>query len=221
MFSVRALLLPIFLLLGFAAVVLLPSGCPAAPAAPNEAVGDLSREDVVAPETGHEGANRNLAQETFDEDQPPPDANCPRPEQLFDEEQPPRDANCPRPEKLFDEDQPPHDANCPRPEHLFDEDQPPPGPNRPRPERPFDEERPRLSSNPSTGPVEIRYGSAELRVDVFDVTGRRIATLTGAGGSASWDGRNTNGASVSRGIYFARVISAREGFPKVVRITRR
>jgi hypothetical protein len=219
MFSVRPFL-PIFFLIGFAAIVFLPSASPAAPAAPSEEVGDLYREDLVAPETWHEGASPHLIQKIFDQDLPPRDANCPRPERTFDADQPPRDANCPRPERTFDADQPPPDANCPRPERVFDADQPAPGPNRPRPERPFDEDLPRLSSNPSTGPVEIRYGSAELRVDVFDVTGRRIASLTGAGGSVSWDGRNTNGVSVSRGIYFARVISAREGSAKIVRITR-
>lgn len=203
MFAVRPILLAVFILIGFAAVASLPGESPAAPSSPGESVEDLDRKDVVAPEIGHDGANRPRPERTFDEDQPPPGANRPRPERTFDEDQPPPGANRSRPERTFDEDQPPRDAY------------------QPRPERTFDEEQPRLSSNPSTGPVEIRYGSGELRVDVFDVTGRRIANLMGAGGTASWDGRDTNGCRVGRGIYFARVLPAREGSAKVVRITRR
>jgi hypothetical protein len=184
MFTVRALLLPIFVLIGFAAAFL-PSESSAAPGPPSEVVSDLYRDDLVAPETELEGANRK------------------------------------RPQRVFDEDQPELGANRPRPERPFDEGRPERGANRPRPERPFDEDQPRLSTNPSTGPVEIRYGSTELRVDVFDVTGRRIATLSGAAGTASWDGRDTSGRTVARGIYFARVLAAQEGSPKVVRITRR
>ena len=202
MFSVRALLLPLFVLIGFAAAFL-PSESFAAPGPPSEVVGDLYRDDLVAPETELEGANRK------------------RPQRVFDEDQPGLGANRPRPERPFDEDQPGPGANRPRPERPFDEERPGPGANRPRPERPFDEDQPRLSSNPSTGPVEIRYGSTELRVDVFDVTGRRIAVLSGAAGTASWDGRDTSGRTLARGIYFARVLAAQEASPKVVRIMRR
>ena len=75
MFSVRPILLSIVILTGFAAAFFLPSESSAAPAPPSEGVGDLEREDVIAPESGHDGANRPRPERTFDVDPPPPGAN--------------------------------------------------------------------------------------------------------------------------------------------------
>jgi hypothetical protein len=69
--------------------------------------------------------------------------------------------------------------------------------------------------------VQIRYGSEDFRVDVFNVTGRRIATLAGVSGTVSWDGRDSTGRRVGYGVYFARVLTAGESSAKVVRIMRR
>ena len=51
---------------------------------------------------------------------------------------------------------------------------------------------------------------AASRVDLFDVTGRRVRTLAArelpAGASVlPWDGRDDAGASLRRGVYFARL----------------
>jgi hypothetical protein len=48
------------------------------------------------------------------------------------------------------------------------------------------------------------------RIDVFDITGRRVTTLVDANLApghyrASWDGRNDQGAPVGNGVYFARL----------------
>jgi flagellar hook assembly protein FlgD len=67
--------------------------------------------------------------------------------------------------------------------------------------------------NPFTHSVSLSYGlpvSAKVRVDIFDVAGRRLATLVNkeqpAGfHSVKWDGRDSNGSRVAPGIYFSRV----------------
>ena len=59
--------------------------------------------------------------------------------------------------------------------------------------------------------VELELSeAAAVRVELYDVSGRRVRTLadrTMAGGvtAISWDGRDGNGAPVGGGVYFARV----------------
>jgi hypothetical protein len=73
--------------------------------------------------------------------------------------------------------------------------------------------------NPFAEATTIRFDApsqgARVRLDVFDVTGHRVATLLdrfviGAGQTASWDGRLESGAAAPAGIYFARLTSANE-----------
>ena len=64
--------------------------------------------------------------------------------------------------------------------------------------------------NPSRGAVAFsRAGTAPAALEVFDVAGRRLATLrptTGADGGQrwSWDGRDDSGRRVGPGVVFAR-----------------
>jgi len=63
----------------------------------------------------------------------------------------------------------------------------------------------------SRAPGSIRFSGPATRapLDVFDLLGRRIATLDpfalGDGAEWRWDGRDRDGRSAMRGVYFARV----------------
>ena len=68
--------------------------------------------------------------------------------------------------------------------------------------------------NPSSGDVSVRYGvpadGTPVRVRVYDAAGRRVRTLVSAPRpagpeTATWDGRDDQGASVAAGVYFYRV----------------
>jgi hypothetical protein len=69
--------------------------------------------------------------------------------------------------------------------------------------------------NPFNPTTEIRFSipsTSRVSLDVFNVTGQRIVTLVDeilAAGQHSvvWDGRDTDGNSVSSGIYFYRIVS--------------
>ena len=75
-----------------------------------------------------------------------------------------------------------------------------------------------MNSNP---PGSARAGEAEsqdlpvrspVRVEVFDLAGRRVATLVDgiqpAGRhSRAWDGRNSRGVRASAGVYLCRMIA--------------
>jgi len=72
--------------------------------------------------------------------------------------------------------------------------------------------------NPSTGTTRIRFDlpkPSDVRIDLFDVTGRLVRTLLDerelpAGTwEAAWDGRGRNGAPTAAGIYFYRMRAAR------------
>ncbi|MEZ5064200.1 MAG: FlgD immunoglobulin-like domain containing protein [bacterium] len=71
----------------------------------------------------------------------------------------------------------------------------------------------RVSPNPFGSETAIRYATAHagrVRVDLFDVTGRRVRTLLDAWQAAgdvqtSWDGRDSEGAATPAGVYFVRV----------------
>lgn len=78
----------------------------------------------------------------------------------------------------------------------------------------------RAYPNPSFGPVAIEAGSTRLTVDVYDVSGRKVVSLTGASGRTAWDGRDDRGQTVSSGVYFARVTAPQDGIQKTVRLVR-
>lgn len=59
--------------------------------------------------------------------------------------------------------------------------------------------------NPASGDVTFRTeGDGPLRVEVFDLTGRRIRVLEGSG-SLVWDGRDASGVAVPPGVYLCRI----------------
>ena len=72
--------------------------------------------------------------------------------------------------------------------------------------------------NPFNPKTVIEYGlarDAQVNLAIFDVGGRRVRTLRAgyeAAGrhEAMWDGRDENGAAVSSGVYFYRLVSAGE-----------
>ncbi|MBU8920541.1 MAG: T9SS type A sorting domain-containing protein [Bacteroidales bacterium] len=67
--------------------------------------------------------------------------------------------------------------------------------------------------NPFNPTTEIRYSLAfgcHVRLDIYNILGQRVATLVDCSQergyrTARWDGKNTNGASVSSGIYFYKL----------------
>ena len=69
------------------------------------------------------------------------------------------------------------------------------------------------SPNPSLDRVELRYElpqAAQVKLRIYDVSGRAVATIIDAerpAGShgASWDGRDAVGTRVGAGVYFARM----------------
>ena len=72
--------------------------------------------------------------------------------------------------------------------------------------------------NPFRGQAEFSYGlphGGRVRLDVYDVRGRRVASVVDrvdiAGwGSVVWDGRDTAGREVGSGTYFVRLQSGGE-----------
>ena len=81
-----------------------------------------------------------------------------------------------------------------------------------RPELTFD----RPSPNPASGSLTLRYAlprAGDVRLAVFDITGRRVRELVSrtepAGAHAvRWDARDARGQTVSAGVYFARLAVA-------------
>jgi hypothetical protein len=76
------------------------------------------------------------------------------------------------------------------------------------------------SANPARGAVEFaRPGSSAAAVDLFDVGGRRLATLTptalGARTLWRWDGRDGDGRPVPAGMVLARVRGERGAVARV------
>lgn len=69
-----------------------------------------------------------------------------------------------------------------------------------------------LQVAPARGSVRFSGPSLRAPLDVYDVLGRRIVTLepfaSGDGSEWRWDGRDRDGRSVQRGVYFARVRGA-------------
>jgi Zn-dependent metalloprotease len=78
--------------------------------------------------------------------------------------------------------------------------------------------KPRLAfygsrSNPVAGPSEIAFqipGSARVRIDLYDVSGRLVRTIADESFDAgvhavAWDGKDARGQSASSGIYYCRM----------------
>jgi len=67
--------------------------------------------------------------------------------------------------------------------------------------------------NPFRGATELAYtlaSDADVRLEVFDLAGRRVRTLqsgrvTAGTHRAAWDGRDDRGASLAAGVYMARL----------------
>ncbi|MCE9627963.1 MAG: T9SS type A sorting domain-containing protein, partial [Candidatus Eisenbacteria bacterium] len=67
--------------------------------------------------------------------------------------------------------------------------------------------------NPSPGGTRLRYTlpvAAEVALDVLDVTGRYVATVSQGAAAAGehtviWNGRDASGARADAGLYFARL----------------
>lgn len=74
--------------------------------------------------------------------------------------------------------------------------------------------------NPCRGQTEIDFSLATpgpVRMDVLDVSGRRVATLVhgvqpAGRQSVHWDRRGDNGARAASGLYFVRFVGASESF---------
>jgi hypothetical protein len=77
--------------------------------------------------------------------------------------------------------------------------------------------------NPSSGPVSFvrGAGAAATALDVYDLAGRRVATLEPSFGNGAiswtWDGHDVRGARAAAGTFFAR---PRDGSAPALRITR-
>ncbi len=74
------------------------------------------------------------------------------------------------------------------------------------------------SPNPFGSSTEVRVGlphEADVRLDVFDVAGRRVASRDAGRMNAGWvrigfDGRDDRGRALASGVYFYRVTAGRE-----------
>jgi hypothetical protein len=68
--------------------------------------------------------------------------------------------------------------------------------------------------NPFAGETDIRFGlpqDADVHIDVFDVTGRRVAGDVVRGAARGWQSYRldaTGAASLRSGVYFVRVSTA-------------
>lgn len=70
-----------------------------------------------------------------------------------------------------------------------------------------------IAPNPTTGVARLEYElsrPAEVRIGVYDVTGRLIRTLVDSPQAAGmhpvlWDGRNRDGSDAPSGLYFVRI----------------
>lgn len=70
----------------------------------------------------------------------------------------------------------------------------------------------RVAPNPFNPTTTLQFDlprAGEVRLTVYDISGRRVATLVdrfleAAAGTSTWDGRSGAGREVPSGIYFAR-----------------
>jgi hypothetical protein len=82
--------------------------------------------------------------------------------------------------------------------------------------------RPNPFASQSTIQYAVPSPGAEVRIDVFDVSGRRVRTLVQGAippgrHSVTWDGRDGAGRHTSAGVYFTRMQAA--GFSQVQKVT--
>ncbi|MCA9759281.1 MAG: hypothetical protein KDA27_26045 [Candidatus Eisenbacteria bacterium] len=73
--------------------------------------------------------------------------------------------------------------------------------------------------NPFRDSTEITLatsGQGPLHVDIFDVAGRLMRSLSGVSGTAVWDGRNDQGEAVPPGAYVCRMRSGAGGSSRVL-----
>ena len=71
----------------------------------------------------------------------------------------------------------------------------------------------RLWPNPARGQVLLRFGlprATDVRLEIFDVQGRRVRTLAAGRQEAGWhdlgwNGRGETGVQLSAGLYFVRL----------------
>ena len=110
-------------------------------------------------------------------------------------------------------------------------------PDDPADDAPLGDVRNRLTTRPFPNPVTAnatsidyripaRLSSAEVRITIFDVTGRAIRTIapgTQPAGdhSANWDLRDEDGSAVTAGIYFYRLTVGVESVTEKLMVTRR
>lgn len=82
--------------------------------------------------------------------------------------------------------------------------------------------------NPTRVATDLNFSiptAADVAVDVYDVSGRRVKTLVdefraAGAGSVAWDGRDNAGNVVSPGTYFVRILSRGEGVTRSVVLLR-
>ncbi len=85
----------------------------------------------------------------------------------------------------------------------------------------------RSEPNPFTSNTSIRFyvpDDAVVIVDIFNVAGRRVRRLLEARRSVGWhttqwNGRSATGSRLAGGVYFARVVSARETMTRRLLLT--
>ena len=77
-----------------------------------------------------------------------------------------------------------------------------------------------ISPNPAAGQAHFRFGlpaRAQVSLAVYDVLGRRVASVVDAERgpgwhNATWNGRNERGGRVGAGVYFVRFSAAGRTF---------
>jgi len=82
--------------------------------------------------------------------------------------------------------------------------------------------------NPFNAGTEIHYeviGATDLRVDIFDVRGRRVWSraledVAPGPGSLAWDGRDADGRAIASGVYYVRFDAAGRAVTKKLALVR-
>jgi hypothetical protein len=83
-----------------------------------------------------------------------------------------------------------------------------------------------VSPNPATGPVRFALGETAdavfpVRIDVFDVQGRRVSTtVSDPTSQVVWEARGQDGAPLPAGLYFVRAVQRRQAWTGKLLIAR-